>query len=171
MLKTVLVPTDGSECAGRAVELAAELAKTHGAKLIILHVWQAGPVPDALRHMARVEHFSERKQPVGAGALLSRAPLAAPPSDPGVDWRILELVGENLLHVAKCAAEELGAKEIETQLVEGEPVTEILQSIDVNKVDLIVMGTRGLSDIKGLLLGSVSHKLIQLAPCPTLTVK
>ena len=50
-------------------------------------------------------------------------------------------------------------------------MAEILHSIDVNKVDLIVMGTRGLSDIKGLLLGSVSHKLIQLAPCPTLTVK
>ena len=75
-------------------ELAADLAKTHGAKLIILHVWQAGPVPDDLRHMARVEHFAERKQPVGAGASLSRAPLAAPPTDPAADWRILELVGE-----------------------------------------------------------------------------
>ena len=171
MLKTILVPTDGSECAEKAIELAADLAKTYGAKLIVLHAWQAGPVPDALRHMAEVEHIGGRRQPVSAQVPLSNAPVAAPVVEPAIDWRLMEAVGENLLHMAKCTAQEFGAESIETQLIEGEPIAEILRSIEANKVDLIVMGTRGLSDIKGLLLGSKSHKLIQLAPCPTLTVK
>lgn len=37
-----------------------------------------------------------------------------------------------------------------------------------NSIDLIVMGSRGLSDLKGLLLGSVTHKVIQLADVPVL---
>lgn len=39
------------------------------------------------------------------------------------------------------------------------------------KADLIAMGRRGLGGVKGLLLGSVSHKVSQLADCSVLTVK
>ncbi len=56
-------------------------------------------------------------------------------------------------------------------LREGNPAEAILKAAKQVDADLIVLGTRGLSDLKGLLLGSVSHKVIQLSPCSCLVVK
>ena len=47
----------------------------------------------------------------------------------------------------------------------------ILDQAAKHKTDLIVMGTRGLTDFGALVLGSVSHKVIHLATCPCMTVK
>jgi nucleotide-binding universal stress UspA family protein len=53
----------------------------------------------------------------------------------------------------------------------GRVVPEILGAAEEADADLIVVGSRGLSDFSGLLLGSVSHKLIQHANCPVLVVR
>ncbi len=53
----------------------------------------------------------------------------------------------------------------------GRVVPEILSAADAFGADLIVVGSRGLSDFSGLLVGSVSHKLIQHASCPVLVVR
>ncbi len=53
----------------------------------------------------------------------------------------------------------------------GRVAPEILAAAEEFNADLIVVGTRGLSDFSGLLLGSVSHKLIQHASCPVLVVR
>ena len=58
-----------------------------------------------------------------------------------------------------------------TELIEGEPVRSILAFASLHHVDTIVVGSRGLSDLKGLLMGSVSHKLGQLAKVTCITVK
>jgi nucleotide-binding universal stress UspA family protein len=58
-----------------------------------------------------------------------------------------------------------------TVMAVGEPATRILDCAKREKVDLIVQGSRGLSDLKGLLLDSVSHKASQLAGCPCVTAK
>jgi nucleotide-binding universal stress UspA family protein len=47
----------------------------------------------------------------------------------------------------------------------------ILQAADEVKADIIVVGTRGLSALKGAIMGSVSHALIEKAHCPVLVVK
>jgi nucleotide-binding universal stress UspA family protein len=44
----------------------------------------------------------------------------------------------------------------------------IVETASANNIDLIVMGSRGLSDVQGLLLGSVTHKVIQIANIPVL---
>ena len=54
---------------------------------------------------------------------------------------------------------------------EGDPARVIAEHAGLHKVDLIVMGRRGLGGLEGLLLGSVSHKVAQLAPCACLTVR
>jgi nucleotide-binding universal stress UspA family protein len=50
----------------------------------------------------------------------------------------------------------------------GHVAKAIVETAGANQIDLIVMGSRGLSDIEGLLLGSVTHKVIQLATIPVL---
>ena len=70
-------------------------------------------------------------------------------------------------------AEELTAKglEVETVAREGYPATVIEEEAERQKADLIVIGTRGLSGLKHLLLGSIAERVVQRAPCPVLTVK
>ena len=53
----------------------------------------------------------------------------------------------------------------------GDPVKEILRHAEEDAANLIVMGSRGLGDLQGLLMGSVSHKVSQLSPCSCITVK
>ncbi|GAB4262629.1 MAG: universal stress protein [Deferrisomatales bacterium] len=60
---------------------------------------------------------------------------------------------------------------VEERLLEGDPAKNILTVAAVEGCDLIVMGSRGLSDLEGLLLGSVSHKVLSSAPCPVLIVR
>ena len=60
---------------------------------------------------------------------------------------------------------------IEHDLLFGNPADEIVEFAKQKQIDLIVMGSRGLSDIKGLFLGSVSHKVSHLAECTCITVK
>lgn len=68
------------------------------------------------------------------------------------------------------AGRQLG-RDVVTHLETGDPADVILRAIGRERADLVVMGSRGLGEIKGLLQGSVSHKIAQLAPCPCLTVK
>lgn len=61
--------------------------------------------------------------------------------------------------------------EISTEVLEGPAAEAILQVAETRHPDLIVMGTRGLGRLKGLLLGSQSQKVLQYAPCPVLVVR
>ncbi len=61
--------------------------------------------------------------------------------------------------------------EIHNELLFGSPAECILQVAETRGCDLIVMGTRGLGVLQGLLLGSQAQKVINNAPCPVLVVK
>jgi nucleotide-binding universal stress UspA family protein len=58
-----------------------------------------------------------------------------------------------------------------TVVVEGNPGVMIVEYVKQNDADLVVMGSRGLSGLKELFLGSVSHYVAQKAPCPVFIVK
>ncbi|MDM5326679.1 universal stress protein [Neobacillus sp. CF12] len=58
-----------------------------------------------------------------------------------------------------------------TFLLEGNPGQMIVEFVKQNNADFVVMGSRGLSGLKELFLGSVSHYVVQKAPCPVLIVK
>jgi len=78
--------------------------------------------------------------------------------------------GESILAEGKKIAFDKGIQ-VETLLKEGHIVEEILQKARDGNFDLIVMGARGISKIKEILLGSVSHGVTTHAPCPVLVVK
>lgn len=71
------------------------------------------------------------------------------------------------------AAQELETKEVpvETHLSPHHPVRAICETARVIRADLVVMGTRGLSGLRHVILGSVAEGTVRTAPCPVLTVK
>ena len=73
-------------------------------------------------------------------------------------------------HFGPLAAEAAGASDIVTAIATGNPADQIIDYSNNNDVDMIVIGRRGLSDMASLFLGSVSHKVTQLAPCACLTL-
>ena len=87
--------------------------------------------------------------------------------------RLAETVREAGARILAQGQEKAKAEgvEVETMLREGHVVHEIVRAAEEGKFDLIVMGARGISKIKELILGSVSDGVIRNAPCPVLVTK
>ncbi|HSS66233.1 MAG TPA: universal stress protein [Gammaproteobacteria bacterium] len=175
MPRRIVTAVDGSENAQRAVEAASDLAKTHNADLYLVHVVGSGPIPEALAHMAEIEHMTEAQRSSApqnvANVFGNLATAERAASSPAVAHEIHQALGQRLLKGAAASAREKGARSVEVMLCEGNPAHAILDAAKKIDADLIVLGTRGLSNLKGLLLGSVSHKVIQLSTCSCLVVK
>ena len=150
MVETILVPTEGSNHADKAVAFAADIAEKYHADIVLLHVMSGpgtGRVPDELRSLARLEHLDIAE----------------------CDFR--QAGASELLRRAEVVARKHGATRIDSVIEEGDPTRRILACAEARGADLIVMGSRGLDDLQGLLLGSVSHKVGHLAKCTCITVR
>lgn len=173
MFKHLLVPTDGSSASTNALDLAVELAKTCGARLSLVHVVHRGASIEALREIAERYRFLDQVEddlsnpevivPVATPA--SGVPIIVVPDEQ------LEKVGALLLERSAAKVHAGGIDGAKTALLNGDPAEEILRHADDQGVDLIVVGSRGLGDLRSLFLGSVSHKLIADGKCPCLVVK
>ena len=84
---------------------------------------------------------------------------------------VLSAIGEGILDEAEGIAREKGVEKIQRTLEDGDPAKAILDCAKRVAANLIVMGSRGLNDLKGLLVGSVSHKVSHLAECTCVTVR
>ncbi len=175
MAKCIVSAFDGSENSRRAVESASELAKDYGAMLHLVHVIGSGPVPPALARLAEVERITPDSRPSGpqnvANVFGNLATAERSAASPVVTHEIHRSLGERLLKDAEAIARKKGVGSVKAMLCEGNPAEAILDTAKQVDADLIVVGTRGLSGLKELLLGSVSHKVIQLSPCSCLVVK
>lgn len=141
-IKTILVPTDFSEHAETAIEAAETLAKPLGAEIRVLHVLHL-PVQAVTPEMAVV--------PVGF-------------------WQDLRAHAERKLDETRQAVESRGVR-CSTEIVEDIPGFAIAAAAKRANADLIVMGSRGLTGLKHVILGSVAERTVRNAPCPVLTVK
>ena len=175
MFKNILVPTDGSEHSARAVSVAAELASQSGARMVLLHVITDYDVPHAAARFAEVEGITEAKteqyvEPIAAGA--PHVTVGRPVGTSGYADKhaVMHDYAHRLLSDAKSLATQRGVATVETLTGEGDPAKQILDSATREGVDGIVMGSRGLSDLKGAILGSVSHKVCHDADCTCITV-
>ena len=148
MVKKILVPVDGSDHAFKALDLASDLAAKEGATVLLLYVIASRELPASIPHFAEVEH------------------IEGPP-----EWIYERLVAKNIVQTALERAQELGLTKIETLLREGDPAKVIADVANTQGVDMVVMGTRGLSDVRGVLFGSVAHKVNHMVPCTVITVK
>ncbi|MEM7224386.1 MAG: universal stress protein [Pseudomonadota bacterium] len=173
MLRTILVPTDGSAHADKAVDLAGDLAGKYGAKIILLHVLLRGHMPEGLVRAAQVEHLGEKH---GHPANLVNMPqeiMARVEGKKGTQMplEVLEFIGKRVLAGAEQVCRDKGVETVELMVEEGNPSEIILDTAKRTKADMIVMGSRGLSGLRGLLMGSVSHQVAHLASCTCVTVK
>jgi len=140
--RRILVPIDFSDHSDRALETARELAKAFEAKLLLLHCYQVSPGAVSPYGIVLPESFDREVREAAARRL--------------EEWR------------EKAAADGIDA---EALLASSYPSMGIADAASEQKADLIVMGTRGLSGIKHVLLGSVAERTLRTAPCPVLTVK
>jgi len=137
-----LIALDGSSSSKKALDYAISLAKTYHATLTIIHV------------------------------VHGRA-YVAEPSDLIATVRVvhdLEEQGKRILEEAKGVAQSVGIG-VDTIMVHGVPAEEILKKSEVGKYDLIVLGSRGRTVVKALLLGSVSDRVSHYSKCPVLIVR
>ena len=146
MYNRILVPIDGSENTQQALSVACKLLSENASTLYLLHI------PEALTYPTTLVW--------GVGALNTEATLAE-----------RKKAGEQLLMQAAQSAQEQGAQQVEKQMVQGDPVRVILDTANDQGIDTIVMGSRGLSDLAGVVIGSVSHKVSHFAKCQVITVK
>ena len=84
---------------------------------------------------------------------------------------IMRKVAETVLRAAKEKAQKAGANNIKTAIGTGDPATSILSFAKRRKMDMIVIGTRGLGKLKGKILGSVSRKVTNNAETSCLIVR
>jgi nucleotide-binding universal stress UspA family protein len=147
----ILVAIDGSEHGWKALDLAADLAKQQGAALIVLHVVPYEPMSDALRQFAKAEHL--------------------PLEEEMARFHQARTLGDRLTRAGAARVRERGLGEVVGRVEEGKPAHEILEVARAENVDMIVMGSRGLSDARALFLGSVSHQVANQARCTCVTVK
>jgi nucleotide-binding universal stress UspA family protein len=171
MFKRILCPIDGSDHARKALDLAINLAKSFDAELILLHGLLLNADADELQHFAEVEHLttSVRTEVARIRAITGRLEYGY--EEPPKSSRVYVEIGQSILDGAKSQAKTQGVKTVNTILADADPATQILRCIDERGVDCVVMGSRGLSDMKALFLGSVSHKVLNRAPCTCIAVK
>jgi nucleotide-binding universal stress UspA family protein len=145
MFRAIVVGTDGSDTAKKAVTAAVDLARQIGATLDIVSAYE--PVPQSrLREEARQA-----------------------PED--MQWMINPR--EDVEATLRDAAEELeeAGIDVETFAREGDPADAILDVAEERGADLIVVGNKGMTGAKRFLLGSVPNKVSHHAPCSVLIVR
>ncbi len=145
MFKKILVPVDGSDFATNAAKKALSIAQKHDSKITLLHV-------------------------VNHSQLLTMGP---PQSLPVITDVMIEGVRKGAEKILEDTRQAMGPTdiEIENKIEWGNPAQVIINLSRNQAYELIVMGSRGLSTISGLFLGSVGDRVSKLAPCPVMLIK
>ena len=146
IFQKILVPLDGSEHSRRALETSIQLAKKLNSKLALLTVYS----------MSNVATPEPELSVVARQSVISRQ-------------NVLDSCEEILAEAEQKVRSE--TIDVETEVAEGNAVDAIVKKSREGKFDLIIMGARGLSTLKKILVGSVSDGVIKNAPCPVLIVK
>ena len=143
MTAKLLIPVDDSEIAQRAIDFAAQHQSTDNPPEVVL--------------------IDVRRDPEFHGEISAQG------------YELLERVKrdhqERVLAKSLAYAERSGLKNVAVAAAQGSPGDEIVRAAKQRGVDHILMGTHGRGSMGGLLLGSVAHRVLHLAPMPVTLVK
>ena len=147
MINKILVATDASSASSRAVTFAAKLSVQHEAELLILNVIRDMQLPPELKNAPEFEAFNNARDD------------------------LMRQAADQILSDAKQIAKKGGAKKVQTAIGSGDPATSVAGFAKRRNIDLIVVGTRGLSKISASAMGSVSRKLLDLTDINCLVIR
>lgn len=141
-IRRILCPTDFSPTARHASDLAASVASSFGAQLVLLHIVPELDYPTRSFGMA----------------------MAFP--------RLREELRARATQELEAEQRRLGGpSKVTTELRDGVAYEQILDCAKAQQVDLIVMGTHGHSGLAHLVLGSTAERVVRMAACPVLTTR
>jgi nucleotide-binding universal stress UspA family protein len=149
MIKKVLVALDGSEPAEKALNFALNLAEKYSAKLVLIsvvpHVTYLAPMSadEPFPTKAYIEYSNEME--ARHRKILSDAKKKVKKSNPNL--------------------------KVSIELAEGKPADKIIETAEKGDFDIVVLGHRGLGDIREFLLGSVSHRVAHKTTRTVIIVK
>ena len=147
-MKKILVPTDFSKTAQTAVAVAADVARKAGSELILLHV---------------IEEAS--------GSSFNVEGEARYGGDSEETFFTLKLIERAKKQMAKALEDpKLAGLKVRQELRVGSAFHGMTTIITEKKVDLVVMGTAGSSDLENVVIGSNTEKVVRTSHCPVLTV-
>lgn len=147
MYKLILVGLDGSAQSLKATQAAVDLANRYDAELHLLTVTRPYKVSPRLRQYLEAENLL------------------------GEPKYVMDDMTNAIVSEAKEIAVKGQVKKVTTVVREGKPSRSIIDYANNVRADLIVVGSRGVGDIEAALLGSVSQKIVLLAPCTVMVVR
>lgn len=147
MISTILIAVDGSPHSKKAVAIGSQIASGIGAKIILLHVVKLDEIPEVMKQFIKDEHL------------------------PGTNVDVLMGAAKHMLRGEVENARSAGVTEAEIEVEHGSIAQTIAATAKRYNSDMIVLGSSGMGDLKGLLRGGVSHRVELLAKCPVVIVK
>ena len=145
-ISKILVAVDGSDPSFNASTYAIDFAKINGAELIVLYI--VSPVPYSQFEYANIGRMKE------------------------IESNEMEKAQREVVDKVKQKATENNVSvKTEVLIKYTSVVKEIVEYAEDNKVDMIVIGSRGVTGLKKILLGSVANGVVTYSHCPVLVVK
>lgn len=161
-MNKILVAFDGSKDGLKALKVANKIATDNDAHLTVAYVHDSMiEEPVYVSSTASGDQFMMH-QIVGPG-VMQNTPASS-------EKRILEKELPNRV-IAKAKHELKDVRSVKYKKIVGKPADELLDYAEANEINLIVIGSRGLSGLKKLVLGSVSQKVVNNAECSVFIVK
>jgi nucleotide-binding universal stress UspA family protein len=145
VFSAIVVGTDGSDTAGRAVSRAVELARAIGASIELVSAFE----------------------PMAAGRV--RPEVRGAPPD--LEWAVNPRAEVDATLQAAAAEVEAAGVPVRTYAREGDPADAILDVAEERGADLIVVGNKGMTGARRFLLGSVPNRVSHHAPCSVLIIR
>lgn len=145
MYRKILIPTDGSPRSETAIKEGVHLARVLNAEVVVFHVISVAQALSVLYSERTVEAYKAINEE-------------------------LEKNGAEIMQRVKNSYSGLGVN-VDTKIAKGNAAYEICDEAKNGRYDLIIMANRGLGEIKGYLLGSVSNRVVRHAGCSVLVIK
>ena len=173
MIKNIVLAVDGSIPSRHAQTVAIDLASKYEAQLTLVHVLTHDHPPKEFARMAEAELRSDSRQPRVKNQEDTYSTVARfiGGASEAKEARVIALLGEEIINKASASASKAGVANVTAEILTGDYANSILEVARKADADIIVLGRRGLSNLKGFVTGSVSHKVSQRAECSVLTVK
>lgn len=174
MFQSIVVAFDGSAHASRALEIGAGLAAQGKIPLGLIYVIDRShmSIPEEMRKMGEIEHLFEPARKMVVNMDNAPATMMSSVAQANADSQAAMFhYADFLVDQAGKSAKQAGVKQVEVKVALGDPAEEVIAFAGDRKADLIISGSRGFGKLKSMLLGSVSHKIAQMAECSCLTVR